>query len=129
MGRIALVTLFVCASFSLSPPAPAQDAKLGDTEILGRQVYAQHCGVCHTKPTITSPYYGPPLSKDNVSAGTDVMREFIQTGTDRMPGFRYSLQPAQIDAVIQYLKTLSPPADANAPARPASSRANEREVD
>jgi mono/diheme cytochrome c family protein len=129
MGRIALVTLVVCASFSLSHPAPAQPAKLGDTELLGRQVYAQHCGVCHTKPTITAPYYGPALSKENVSAGTDVVREFIQTGTDRMPGFRYSLQPKQIDAVIQYLKTVSPPADAPATTRPASSRTNERELD
>jgi mono/diheme cytochrome c family protein len=56
------------------------------------------------------------------------MREFIQTGTDRMPGFRYSLQPKQIDAVIQYLKTQSPPADAGQPAKPAA-RANERELD
>ena len=129
MARIALVSLVVCASFSLAQPAPAQQAKLGDTETLGRQVYAQHCGVCHTKPTITAPYYGPALSKDNVSAGTEVVREFIQTGTDRMPGFRYSLQPNQIDAVIQYLKTVSPPADAQAPARPASTRTNERELD
>jgi hypothetical protein len=46
-----------------------------------------------------------------------------------MPGFRYSLQPNQIDAVVQYLKTVSPPADAAPPARPASSRTNERELD
>jgi mono/diheme cytochrome c family protein len=129
MERIALVSLAVCASLSLSVPAVAQQ-KLTDTQVLGRQIYGQHCGVCHTKPTITAPYFGPPLSKENVSAGDGVMREFIQMGTDRMPGFRYSLQPKQIDAVIQYLKTQSPPpSDAKAPARPASSRTNERELD
>jgi mono/diheme cytochrome c family protein len=128
MERIALVTLAVCGSLFLSLPAAAQQAKLNDTQTLGRQIYGQHCGVCHTKPTITAPYFGPPLSKDNVGAGDDVMREFIQTGTDRMPGFRYSLQPKQIDAVIQYLKTQSPPADAGQPAKPAA-RGNERELD
>ena len=128
MRRIALITVVVCGFPALSASASAQQAtKLGDTEILGRRVYAQHCGVCHTKPTITAPYFGPALSKDNVSAGTDVVREFIQQGTERMPGFRYSLEPRQIDAVVQYLKTVSPPADAAAPAKPAAR--NERELD
>ncbi|MGE5539340.1 MAG: c-type cytochrome [Gemmatimonas sp.] len=135
MGRIALVATLGVALVTISlitgsQPASAQQAtRLNATEALGQRVYAQHCGVCHTKPTITAPYYGPALSKDNVSAGTEVVREFVQQGTERMPGFRYSLEPREIDAVVQYLKTVSPPAEAATPARPASSRTNERELD
>ena len=39
-------------------------------------------------------------------------------GTPNMPGFKYSLAPQEIDAVVAYLKTLPVPAPA-APASPA----------
>ena len=131
MKRIALVSLFAFALGGLSQEAialQAPAAKLTATQALGQKVYLQHCGVCHTKPTILSPYYGPALSKDIVNNNEAVLREFIHDGTERMPGFQYTLEPRQIDAVVQYLKTVAPPADAVAPARPAA-RGNEREVD
>jgi len=129
MKRIALTSVFVFASLAFASPVSAQQAqKLNPTQALGQRVYDQHCGVCHTKPTILSPYYGPALSKEIVNNNEDALRDFINDGSDRMPGFRYSLQPRQVDAVIQYLKTVAPPADAKAPAKPAS-RGNEREVD
>jgi mono/diheme cytochrome c family protein len=130
MRRIALVSLF---AFALAGPAnhaiaqQAPAAKLNATQALGQLVYTQHCGVCHTKPTILSPYYGPALSKEIVN-NEGALREFIQNGSERMPGFQYNLEPRQIDAVVQYLKTVAPPANAVAPARPAA-RGNEREVD
>jgi len=36
------------------------------------------------------------------------MREYISNGTPRMPGFRYSFEPAQIGAIVQYIKTVLP---------------------
>jgi mono/diheme cytochrome c family protein len=47
------------------------------------------------------------------------MRQVIMDGTPRMPGFKLQFEPAQIDAVIAYLKTVPapPPAPPPAPAR------------
>jgi mono/diheme cytochrome c family protein len=129
--RRALASLFaftVFAAFGGVSAQPVTPVALNSMQALGQKTYFQHCGVCHTKPTILSPYYGPALSRDIVNHNEDALREFIRTGSDRMPGFQYSLDPKQIDAVIQYLKTVTPPADANAPAKPAP-RGNEREVD
>jgi len=131
MKPIALLSVFAFALVASSQHGFAQQApaaKLTATQALGQGVYLQHCGVCHTKPTILSPYYGPALSKDIVNNNEDALREFIHDGTERMPGFQYTLDPRQIDAVVQYLKTVSPPANAPAPARPAV-RGNQREVD
>jgi mono/diheme cytochrome c family protein len=131
MKRIALVSLFAVAVTGLANPVMAQQApaaKLNAIQALGQMVYTQHCGVCHTKPTILSPYYGPPLSKEIVNNNESVLRDFIHNGTDRMPGFQYTLEPCQIDAVIQYLKTVMPPADSTTPESPVG-RGNEREVD
>jgi mono/diheme cytochrome c family protein len=131
MKRLALSSLFALFAAAFCTGASAQQATpvaLNAAQALGQKTYAQHCGVCHTKPTILSPYYGPALSKDIVNHNEDVLRDFISNGTERMPGFKYSLQPKQIDAIVQYLKTVTPPTDANTPAKPAP-RGNEREVD
>lgn len=136
MKRSALVSLVVFALLAFAMVAFCGEASaqkvmpvtLNAVQTLGQKTYLQHCGVCHTKPTILSPYYGPALSKDIVNHNEGALRDFISNGTERMPGFKYSLQPKQIDAIVQYLKTVVPPADANKPVTPAP-RGNEREVD
>jgi mono/diheme cytochrome c family protein len=50
--------------------------------------------------------YGPPLSKASLGGQEDVMREVIANGTPRMPAFKYHFEPAQIDAIVRYLKTV-----------------------
>ena len=66
------------------------------------RLFNQSCRVCHTKPQLVSPQYGPVLSKDSLGGQDDVMREFISNGTPRMPGFKYHFEPAQIDAIVAY---------------------------
>ena len=44
------------------------------------------------------------------------MGEVISNGTPRMPGFKYHFEPAQIEAIVAYLRTIPPPS-AVAPAR------------
>jgi mono/diheme cytochrome c family protein len=130
MRRIALVPLIACLIAAVPEAVPAQQAsqKLDATEALGQRLYMQHCGVCHTKPTISSPYYGPPLSKEQINNNEDALREFVQIGTDRMPGFQYTLDARQVDSIIRYLKTVSPPPP-DAPASRPAARGNERELD
>jgi len=132
MRRIALIPLLACSFAALPHNAPAQQAMgeaLDATEALGQRLYTQHCGVCHTKPTIMSPYYGPPLSKETINNNEDALREFVQGGTERMPGFQYTLDSREVDSIVRYLKTVSPAPDAAAPAPRPAARGNERELD
>ena len=105
-----------------------QAAALTDSQRHGLQLFAQHCGVCHTKPTILSPLYGPALWKDKVAGKEAAVTEFIQKGTARMPGFQYEFSPTQIAAIVDYLKTVPEPAADAAPA-PRPNATNQREAD
>ena len=47
--------------------------------------------------------------------GDDQPRKQIAEGSPNMPGFKYHFTPAQIDAIVAYLKTVdAPPAPAAA---------------
>ena len=74
-------------------------------QLQGRQLFQQSCGVCHTKPTITSPLFGPALSKTTFATGEEQARHQIADGSTNMPGFKYMYTPTQIDAIVAYLKT------------------------
>ena len=89
--------------------AHAQQSTLNETQQLGRQVFAQSCGICHLQPSLGVKTYGPSLNKATAAGNDEVMRAFIN-GTDRMPAFKYYLKPAEIDAIIAYLKTVPAPA-------------------
>ena len=88
----------------------AGNAPLNDKQLLGMRLFNQSCRVCHTKPQLTSPLYGPALSHQSLGGQEGVMREVISNGTPRMPGFRHHFEPPQIDAIVAYLKTIPAPA-------------------
>jgi len=90
--------------------AYAQQSDLDKTQLLGRQVFAQSCGICHLQPSLGVKTYGPMLNKATAAGNDEVMRAFIVNGTDRMPAFKYYLKPAEIDAIIAYVKTVPVPA-------------------
>ena len=81
---------------------------------------AQSCGVCHLPPARNARTYGPPLSKGTAGGDNAVMRQLILEGTPRMPAFKYFLQPAEVDAIIAYVRTVPVPAAAAASPRPAA---------
>ena len=106
-------TWFVVAMLAIWPHAAlAQqgNAPLNDRELLGMRLFNQSCRVCHTKPQLTSPLYGPALSRQSLGGQDDVMREVISNGTPRMPGFKHHFESPQIDAIVAYLKTIPAPA-------------------
>jgi mono/diheme cytochrome c family protein len=104
--------LAACVRSAGAEPAAALD----DKQLLGMRLFNQSCRVCHTKPQLTSPLYGPELSQNSVGGQETVMRDVISNGTPRMPGFKYHFEPAQIEAIVAYLKTIPTPA-ATAPVR------------
>jgi mono/diheme cytochrome c family protein len=113
-----VVALIVFGALAGSPLA-AQPANISQT-VLGLRLFNQSCRVCHTKPTLLSGQYGPVLSMSTLGGNADAIRAFISNGSARMPGFKYDFTPAQIDAIVAYIKTIPAPAQA-APA-PAKAR-------
>ena len=116
MKRSAWIVLLAIAPLALTavpPGAIAQqaDQALNDKQLLGRNLFTQSCVVCHVKVQLTTlGHYGPVLSKMSLGGQEDLMREFISNGTPNMPGFKYHFEPAQIDAIVAYLKTMPGPA-------------------
>jgi len=78
----------------------------------GEAIFYQRCSLCHLprirKPA-TTPGPAPSLTgilKDADRSKEEAVRDHIMTGSDKMPGWQYSLKPAQMDDLIAYLKTL-----------------------
>jgi mono/diheme cytochrome c family protein len=92
-----------------------------DQRTLGMRLFNQSCRVCHTKPQLSSPQYGPALSMNTLGGNAEALRQFISNGTPRMPGFKYTFKPAEIDAIVAYIKTIPAPAET---ATPASGKRN-----
>ena len=81
---------------------------LTEAQLNGRRIVAQRCANCHAGNPRQP---GPPLGKQIVeSRGEAFIRDKVKKGSTLMPGFEYTLQPAQIDDIIAFLKTYVPPA-------------------
>jgi mono/diheme cytochrome c family protein len=108
--------IFLALASAWPQAAPAQQAasfaSLNETQRQGLALFVQSCGICHQEVQMTSAAFGPILSRDSLGGREAVMREVIANGTPRMPGFKHQFAPAQIDAIVAYLKTVpsQPPA-------------------
>ena len=103
----AIVLLALAGALqSASAQQVATNDGLSDTQTLGRQVFAQSCGICHLPPALNARTYGPHLSKETAGGNDEVIRGVISEGTPRMPAFKHYLERGQIDAIIAYLKTV-----------------------
>jgi mono/diheme cytochrome c family protein len=109
---VAIAAIVVLAAAGAS----AQQPQLNDNQKLGHDLFVQSCGVCHLKPLLGAPQFGPALSRESASGNEDAMRQVIANGTPRMPGFKFTFTEPQISAIAAYLKTVPPQAAAPAPA-------------
>jgi mono/diheme cytochrome c family protein len=108
MKRSAPWLLFLLAAWP--GYAFAQQAgNLTETQLHGRQLFAQSCGICHLPPESGAKTFGPPLNKAAGGGDDDIMREYILGGTPRMPSFKAYLKSADIDAIIAYVRTVPVP--------------------
>ena len=119
MKQAVLFGLFALAVSAQGATAQQAGDNLSDQQKMGRQVFAQSCGVCHLPPSLGAKTYGPQLNKEAGGGDDEVMREFITNGTPRMPAFKHYLKSEQIDAIISYMRTVPVQAAAAAPARRA----------
>ena len=122
--RRTFPVLSILLSLGALPALAQKDgAKLTEQQRLGRQILAQSCAVCHLPSGPGAKTYGPALNKSTLPEDDDGMRQTILEGNTRMPGFQYFLQPAQVDAIIAYLRTVP------APARPTTATQRKSDVD
>lgn len=88
----------------VSAPSLSPEAKVGQA------LWQQRCGYCHDgmgQPTYKT--MGSWIDSDMVKdLGADTVKAFISNGVDRMPAFKYGLDDKQINAIVEFLKTVSP---------------------
>ena len=54
--------------------------------------------------------YGPALYGELIDGNENAMRERISNGVPgRMPGFKYGMEISEINAILEYLKTVPKP--------------------
>jgi mono/diheme cytochrome c family protein len=92
-------------------PMPALAQELNAQQLQGMRHFNQSCRVCHTKPQMNSPQYAPVLSRVSLGGQEEALRVFIANGTPKMPGFKHHFKPAEIDALVAYIKVIPQPAD------------------
>jgi mono/diheme cytochrome c family protein len=113
----ALFALATCVWAQSSKPGSSfqPNPKLSDQEKRGEYLFLQRCALCHVMKygrEVSTPRLPPVwwnlegLFKDAEPDQAKTVREFILKGTQRMPGWQYTLEPRQIDDLIAYLKTL-----------------------
>jgi mono/diheme cytochrome c family protein len=112
MGRNTVFAMALACAFAGGAAAQSTSATLTEKQIHGRQLYAQSCGICHLQASLNAKTYGPPLNKTSANANNEVMRIFIMEGSARMPAFKHYLKPADVDAIIDYVRTVPAAADA-----------------
>jgi len=84
--------------------------QLSEDALKGRALWVQRCAYCHDG--VGTPTYrtlGPWLDAETVRAERETsVRQFIATGSLRMPGFRYTLQTEQVGQLVAFLKSVTP---------------------
>jgi mono/diheme cytochrome c family protein len=122
VGLLALATQLIAQSGPESKPAPKPtpqfkaNLNLSDQEAMGEHWFLQRCALCHLGHYTKSDPVGYPTNMggtnlEGVFKGASpekekFLREYILKGSQKMPGFQYSLETKDIDELIAYLKTL-----------------------
>lgn len=83
---------------------------LTPVEFEGKKLFVQRCALCHDvlgQPASTT--VGPWVDATTVKArGEAAVKQKILQGSRRMPGWKHTLDERQVDAVIAYMKTVTP---------------------
>ena len=89
----------------VTPPSLPPDA------LAGWKLFVQRCAICHDplgQPSYPESF-APVLSRETVgNLGEERVRNVIDVGSARMPGWQYTLSQEQIGEVIAYLNTVTP---------------------
>lgn len=91
---------------------PVVTVSAADQTAYGKDLFRQHCASCHFEETSAQKIgpglkgmYGRPFSDGKKVTDAGLTR-WIEAGGKDMPGFKETIKPEQIRALISYLKTL-----------------------
>lgn len=91
---------FLLAALLLAPPHPAAPRPPES----GQKLYATYCARCHGRDGRLGANGAHDLTKSNLNAaGRTYM---VTSGMGKMPGFKSTLTPAEIQRVVDYSLTL-----------------------
>ena len=115
MKRFTTVCLFMVAALPGAGWAQQGAPILTASQLEGQRIFVQHCGLCHNKIQVNVPApNGPVVTKAVLDNGNEAqIRTQIANGSPNMPGYKLMFEPAQIDSLVEYIRTLNP-----APAAP-----------
>ena len=100
------------AQNSQDTQAPA--APLSESATRGKAVFQEKCALCHNAETAEKKI-GPGLkgfnqrgtfTSDDSKVTDESLKKFIEAGKGMMPPFKDTLEPAKLQDVIAYVKTL-----------------------
>jgi mono/diheme cytochrome c family protein len=115
--RLILAALVVVATpwlvmpvqVSTQSPTPAAGSGAGGR---GEAWFYQRCSLCHMGRIVKDDTFEPMaprldgVLKSATPEREKAVRQFIQQGSLRMPGFRYNFTPSEFEELMAYLKTL-----------------------
>ncbi|WP_108647627.1 c-type cytochrome [Polynucleobacter rarus] len=104
MKRCFKVIFMLCLSTFAAGYTYSQT--LTKDQLNGRALLAQNCGVCHLQIEIGSKPFGPYLNQATLGGNKAAIHSVIQYGNEKMPGFKYTLNVAQMNAITAYMKTV-----------------------
>ena len=81
MKRSSLIALIILTAASQG--AFAADDHLSERQKLGRRLFEQSCGVCHTRPTLVSGMFGPELSKESAGGNEAAPKQEVDHCVER----------------------------------------------
>lgn len=111
--------LLSIAAFGLAVPSevstqsrPHAQAAASAPAVRGEAWFYQRCSLCHVGRIVKDDTYEPMapslngVLKEAPPDREKLIREQIQRGSLRMPGFRYNFTAAEFEELMAYLKTL-----------------------
>ncbi len=118
MKRSASAFMFIIAAMPGLAWAQQGTATLNASQMEGQRLFVQHCGLCHNKIQVNVPApNGPVITKAVLDNGNEAqVKTQIANGSPNMPGYKLMFEPAQIDALVDYIRTLNPASASTAPA-------------
>jgi mono/diheme cytochrome c family protein len=122
---VFVLLIFAAPSLLRGQQTDSQNS-LNERQREGRLLFQQRCPICHSAVMITRRPYAPVLFKGRVVGNEDNVREAIENGRPgRMPAFKYGLSPSEINAIVQYLQTVTTPFELHPKGQPGAGNSNE----
>ena len=107
-GELAGKPTRVGLSASLLPTAPSTASRGQDRKqiLLGAEIYPRFCGGCHGFNGISTYVNSPSFALgERLHKSDDELAASIRNGLGEMPSWEFMLQPAEIEALVSYVRS------------------------